>query len=130
MRRFPVGSYPAKGISEARRDARTLHTRVKHDGVDPIAERKRERATGEAAKAGIGTLAAVLDTYGEKRGNQQSARPAGRNRINLVFRGILVRPVADLQMAADNYAFLKSAAFAVRAIRPALKWRRSQAVNT
>ena len=83
MRRFPIGSYPAKGVSEARSDARALHTRVKHDGADPIAQRRRERAIGEAAKAGIGTLAAVLDTYGEKRGNQQRAWPQSRKRINL-----------------------------------------------
>jgi integrase len=127
MRRFPIGSYPAKGISEARSDARALHTRVKHEGADPVAERRRERAISEAAKAGIGTLTAVLDTYGEKRGNQQRAWPESRKRINLVFRGLMGRPVttltlADLQMAADNYAFPKSAAFAVRTIRPALKW--------
>jgi hypothetical protein len=127
MRRFPIGSYPAKGVSEARIAARALHTRVKHDGADPVAERRRERAIGEAAKAGIGTLAAVLDIYGEKRGNQQRAWLESRKRINLVFRVLLGRPVttltlADLQMAADDYAFPKSAAFAVRTIRPALKW--------
>jgi integrase len=127
MRRFPIGSYPGKGISEARSDARALHTRVKHEGADPVAERRRERAINDAAKAGIGTLTAVLDTYGEKRGNQQRAWPESRKRINLVFKGLLGRPVttltlADLQLAADNYAFPKSAAFAVRTLRPALKW--------
>jgi hypothetical protein len=44
MRRFPLGSYPDKGVSEARSEARTLHTRVKQDGADPVADRRRERA--------------------------------------------------------------------------------------
>src|ERR1019366_4607436 len=48
MRRFPLGSWPAKGISEARNAARVLHVQVKQGGVDPIAERRRERAMGDA----------------------------------------------------------------------------------
>ncbi len=127
MRRFPFGTYPAKGISEARSDARALHTRVKHESADPVAERRHQRAIAEAAKAGVGTLAAVLDTYGEKRGNKQRAWPESRKRINLVFKALMARPVgtltlADLQLTADKYAFPKSASFAVRTIRPALKW--------
>jgi integrase len=44
-----------------------------------------------------------------------------------VFGALLNQPVgtltlADLQIVADNYAFPKSAAFAVRTVRPALKW--------
>jgi hypothetical protein len=62
------------GISEARSEARTLHARVKHDGADPIADRRHDRSMGADAKAGIGTLAAVQDLYGEKRGNSQKAR--------------------------------------------------------
>jgi integrase len=115
------------GLSEARTSARLLHTRVKHYGEDPVADRRRERALGEAAKAGVGTLASILDLYGEKVGNQQRAWPASRKRIGFIFRELLNRPVgtvslADLQIAADNHQFPKSAAFAVRAIRPALKW--------
>jgi integrase len=115
------------GLREARSAARVLHTRVKHHGEDPVAERRRERALGQAAKEGIGTLAAVLDLYGEKKGNQQRAWSASRKRINFVFRELLSRPVgsltvADLQIAADNHAFPKSAAFSVRTIRPVLKW--------
>jgi len=71
MRRFPSGSYPDKGISEARSEARTLHTRVKQHGADPVAERRRERAMAAAAKQGVGTLGALLDLYGEKRGSSQ-----------------------------------------------------------
>jgi integrase len=44
-----------------------------------------------------------------------------------VFKPLMSRPVAtltaaDLQMAADAYSAEQSAAFAVRTIRPALKW--------
>ena len=127
MRRFPLGRYPAMGLSAARTAARALHTRVKHHGEDPVAERRRERALGAAAKVGIGTLGSVLDLYGEKQASQQRTWPESRKRINGVFGALLRQPVgtltlADLQMAADNYAFPKSAAFAVRTIRPALKW--------
>src|SRR5690348_1219320 len=59
MRRFPSGSHPNKGISEARSEARTLHTRVKQHGADPVAERRRERAMAAAAKQGVGTLGAL-----------------------------------------------------------------------
>src|ERR1700738_4812546 len=70
MRRFPLGSYPALGISEARNEARSLHTRVKHEGADTIAQRRHDRAIGAAAKAGEGTLGALIDVYAEKRGRE------------------------------------------------------------
>jgi integrase len=100
---------------------------VKYEGADPVAERRHERAIAQAARAGIGTLAGVLDTYGEKRGNKQRAWRESRKRIDLVFKSLLAQPVAlvtlaDLQLAADKYSFPKSAAFAVRTLRPALKW--------
>ena len=92
-----------------------------------MAERRHERAIAQAARAGIGTLAGVLDTYSEKRGNKQRAWRESRKRIDLVFKSLLAQPVAlltlaDLQLAADKYSFPKSAAFAVRTLRPALKW--------
>ena len=43
MRRFRLGSFPEVGISEARAAARTLHVRVKQDGADPVADRRRQR---------------------------------------------------------------------------------------
>src|SRR5215469_12628230 len=55
MRRFPLGRYPAIGISDARRKARELHTRVTQDAADPIADRRRDRVIGAAAKVGEGT---------------------------------------------------------------------------
>ena len=41
---------------EARAEARSLHTRVKRDGTDPIAQRRHDRTVGAAAKAGEGQL--------------------------------------------------------------------------
>jgi hypothetical protein len=127
MRRFPLGAYPDMGISEARGEARALHTRVKREGADPVADRRRDLAIGAAAKAGIGTLAAVLDIYGARQGKNLKSWPHSRNRVELVFKPLLPRAVAgltvaDLQMAADAYPAAQSASFAVRTIRPALKW--------
>ena len=123
MRRFPLGAYPDMGISEAR----ALHTRVKREGADPVDDRRRDLAIGAAAKAGLGTLAAVLDIYGALQGKTLKSWPHSRKRVELVFKSLLPRAMtdltaADLQMAADAYPAAQSAAFAVRTIRPALKW--------
>lgn len=127
MRRFPLGSYPTMGISDARDAARALRPKVKHEGVDPIADRRRERAMGEAAKAGVGTLAALLDTYTEKRGKTLKSWAEAHKRIKLIFKPLLGLPVGtlaarDFQMLADAYPAVMSAAFAVRSVRPALRW--------
>jgi integrase len=127
MRRFAIGGYPDKGISEARSEARALHTRVKQDGADPVAERRRDRAMGAAARAGIGTLGAVLDLYGEKRGHAQKAWGEARKRIDLIFKTLIAKPAETLsgrefQLLADGYASQSSASYAVRSLRPALKW--------
>ena len=42
-----------------------MHHKVKQEGADPIAEKRHSLALGKAAKAGVGTLRALLDTYGE-----------------------------------------------------------------
>ena len=127
MRRFPLGRFPAMGIAEARDAARSLHTQVKHDGADPIADARRTRASAEAARTGVGTLAAVLTLYGERRGSQLKSWAHSRLRVERVFGALLSRPassltVGDLQLAADTYRTPKSASFAIRALRPALKW--------
>ena len=133
-RRFPLGSWPAVGLSGARDAARALREKVKGDGADPIAERRRDRAIGADAKAGVGTLAALLDVYEAQECGGLKSWPESRKRIAVVFKPLMARPVAmmtlgDLQLAADSYrsarsgeASPKSAAFAVRTLRPALKW--------
>lgn len=124
MRRFPLGAYPDRGISEARTEARALHTRVRQDGADPVAERRRDREIGRDARAGIGTLAAMLDQYTPQA---PDSWPHSRLRVERVFRALLPLPVSaitlgELQRAAETYPTPASAAFAVRALRPALKW--------
>jgi integrase len=82
---------------------------------------------GAATRAGIGTLGAVLDVYGEKRGNAQKAWREARQRIDLIFKPLVAKPAEtlngrDFQLLADGYASQSSAGYAVRSIRPALKW--------
>jgi integrase len=127
MRRFTIGAWPEKGISEARNEARSVHGKVRQDGADPVAERRRERAIGKAAKAGIGTLAALLALYERQRGGKLKAWGECRRRIASVFAPFLERPLAvlkaaDLQLQADGWPAQQSAAAAVRYIRPVLKW--------
>ncbi len=127
MRRFPLGTYPAMGIGDARDAARGLRDRVKHEGADPVADRRKQRAIGAAAKDGIGTLKAILDAYGGPKGGAPKSWATGKPRVELVFKALLQKPVAtmtaaDLQMTADKYPLQKAADFAVRTLRPGLKW--------
>jgi integrase len=127
MRRFPLGGYPALGISEARNEARGLHIRVKHEGADPIAERRHDRAVGAAAKAGEGTLGALLDLYAEKRGGELKRWDEAKRSVKVVFKSLLPRPLVtlasrDFQMLADGYKAQHAAGAAVRYVRPILKW--------
>jgi hypothetical protein len=121
------GVYPALGISEARTEARSLHTHVKHGGVDPIADRRHDRAIGAAAKAGEGTLAALLDLYADKRGVELKRWDEAKRSIEVVFKPLLPRPLGtlvarDFQMLADRYKAQHSAGAAVRYVRPILGW--------
>jgi integrase len=127
MRRFMLGDYDDMGLADARTKARALRVKVRDDGEDPTLERKRDRAIGAAARAGEGTLKAMLVLYEEKRGSKLKSWSHSRKRVDLVFSSLMDRPVAtlttaDFQMAADSYKSSNSAAFAVRTIRPALKW--------
>jgi integrase len=104
-----------------------MHTRVRQDGADPIAERRRDRALGQAAKEGIGTLSALLTIYGNQRGRELRRWESSKRMVEVVFKPFLKRPLAslttaDLQMQADSYNAKQSAASAVRYVRPILKW--------
>ena len=127
MRRFPLGDYPTVSLAAAREKARATHHAVKHEGADPIADRRRDRAMGEAAKAGEGTLKALLDLYGDKDGKRLKSWPESRKRVEVVLKSLLSRPLptvtlADLQLTVDGYPSTMSAAFAARTIRPVLRW--------
>lgn len=130
MRKFPIGAYGGDGglsIAEARTEARALRLRVRQDGHDPIAAARRDRALGRDARAGVGTLKAEIDHYGEVRGAKLKSWPHSRKRVDLVFKPLMARPIdtltaRDLQAEANQYPAQQSAAFAVRTIRPVLKW--------
>lgn len=126
MRRFPLGDYPAMGISSARDAARTMRVEVRK-GVDPIADARRKRMIGREARQGINTLTALLDLYAEKKGASLKSWNECRRRIDSVFKAHLGKPLAtlragDLQLTADSHKAQQSAAAAVRYIRPVLKW--------
>jgi integrase len=132
MRRFVLGAFSDKkgemGVAAARVAARALHVRVKHEGADPVATKRRGLAIGKDAKAGIGTLAALLDLYaGQKAGKNIKTWGEYRRRIECVFEAHLKRPIAtmkssDLQVSADAWSSQQSAGAAVRYLRPILKW--------
>jgi integrase len=127
MRRFPLGDYPEMGISAARSAAKALHVRVIQEGADPIAERQRQRGIGRDAKAGIGTLAALIEMYEKHEGTKLKSWAECRRRIESVFRVKMDRPLetmklSELQLVADTWVSGQSAAAAVRYLRPILKW--------
>jgi integrase len=126
MRRFPLGAMPKMGLKEARKAADAMRVAVR-GGADPVAEGRRKRAIGRDAKENIGTLAALVELYGKKRGQTLKSWTDCKRRIDSVFAKQLKRPVAtmrraDLQFEADNWPSAQSAAAAVRYIRPVLKW--------
>ena len=126
MRSFWLGTHPQMGLGEARRAADTMRVAVR-GGADPVAEGRRKRAIGRDARENIGTLAALVELYGKKRGQTLKSWPDAKRRIDSVFAKQLQRPVAtmrraDLQFEADNWRSPQSAAAAVRYIRPILRW--------
>lgn len=125
-RRFKLGQFPEMGISDARTAARTLRGEVAR-GADPVAKGRAQRQQARDAKAGIGTLTAVLDRYAAQHGKALRSWAEARRRLESVFSPHLERPVAllrraELQLTADAWASQSSASAAVRYLRPVLKW--------
>jgi integrase len=125
-RRFPLGDFPAIGVREAREAARTTRNAVRA-GADPVADRRKRRAQMEAARLGEGTLRAMMDAYGRDAGAALRSWPHARRCVERVFSGLLDRPlamltVASLLLMADAYPAKTSPAYAVRTLRPVLKW--------
>ena len=126
MRRFTVGEYPIMGIAEAREAAREMRAEVRK-GADPVAERKRQRFIGRQARDGVGTLTALLDLDARQKGQGLKSWVECRRRIESVFASFLNQPMmtlkkSDLQMQADGWSSLQSAAAAGPHLRPVLKW--------
>ena len=126
MRRFSLGEWPRMGIKEAREAARSLRVDIRN-GYDPVAERRQNRAIGQDAKVGIGTLTALLDLYERKVGTGIKSWPISKRRVEVVFAGQLKRPLSvisriDLQIAIDGYGSQLQARGAAHCLRPVLRW--------
>lgn len=125
-RRFDIGVYPTTGLSEARTAAHSLREKVR-EGYDPVAEKRARLHRQSAARSGEGSLAALLDTYGDAVGSAKRGWRDAKARCSSVFNDLLDRPaldlsLTDLQIAADHHSSKSSAAAAVRYLRPILKW--------
>ena len=124
-RRFEVGS--GLSIAEARRKAEDLRRNIR-GGADPTTERRAARQRALAAKGGVGTLAALIETYftnGPGRHQRRAAK--SRQQLETVFAAVLNKPSldiarAELQLIADGWQSAASASLAIRILRPCLKW--------
>lgn len=124
LRTFSLGRHPAMGLADARRAAHRLREEVRC-GRDPTAERRQARALPEEDPAPTATLKAVIDIY--ETHCQLKSWPHSRPRVDRVFAPLMGRAIAsltsiDLQVAADAYPAQQSASFAIRTVRPALRW--------
>ena len=123
-RRFDLGA--GLSLAVARRKAEDLRRAVR-DGADPTAERRAARQRAQAARDGVGTLAALLDTYFTTGPGAQLRRAQqAKKLIKAVFEEVLGVPLLDLarprmQLLADEWASRHSAALAIRSLRPCLK---------
>jgi integrase len=130
-RRFNVGT--GLGLAEARRRGEELRRSV-GEGADPTTERRDGRYRAQAARAGVGTLTAILDAYflgGPGQGLRRATE--SHQMVRAVFSSLLEKPAidisrAELQRTADAWRSPASASLAVRILRPCLKWaeRREQ----
>lgn len=124
-RRFDVGSN--LGLAEARRKAEDLRRDVR-SGADPTTERRAARQRTQAARGGVGTLGALIQTYFTNGpGGQQRRAAKSKRLLETVFAKTLTKPVldierAELQLTADGWQSIASASLAVRTLRPCLKW--------
>jgi integrase len=62
---YRLGSYPSLSLADARRQARAVREQIR-EGVDPVAERERQKAkirASQAAEERAGTVKDVLDLY-------------------------------------------------------------------
>lgn len=124
-RRFEVGS--GLSLGEARRKAEDLRRNIR-GGADPTTERRAARQRSLAAKGGVGTLAALVETYFTNGpGGQQRRAAKSRQQLEAVFAVALNKPLldiarAELQLIADGWQSAASASLAIRILRPCLKW--------
>lgn len=129
-RRFKLGDYPGLGLSAARAKARGLREKIR-DGFDPVAEKRKARVEMEGAKRQSElTLRVLFDRYETLgKGRDLKSWEKSRPRMTAIFREIVDRPLCelglvDLQGIVDRYGLTRkaSAGWAVRTLRPVLKW--------
>ena len=124
-RRFDVGSN--LGLAEARRAAEDLRRNIR-GGADPTTERRVARQRAQAARGGVGTLGALIQTYFTNGPGGQRRRAAkNKKQLETVFAKLLNKPVLDLsrveiQLTADEWRSPATASLAIRIVRPCLKW--------
>lgn len=124
-RRFDVGSN--LGLAEARKRGEELRRQIRN-GTDPTAERRAGRQRAQAAREGVGTLAALLEAYYSKGpGSRQRRAVQSKKQLQTVFANLLNRPLLDierteLQLLVDAWPSTATASLAVRLLRPCLKW--------
>jgi integrase len=124
-RRFEVGS--GLSLAEARRKAEDLRRNIR-GGADPTTERRAARQRALAAKGGVGTLAALIDTYFKNGPGARQRRAAkSKQQLETVFAVVLNKALldiarAELQLIADGRQSAASASLAIRILRPCLKW--------
>jgi integrase len=124
-RRFDVGAN--LGLAEARKRGEELRRQIRN-GTDPTAERRAGRQRAQAAREGVGTLAALLEAYYSKGpGSRQRRAVQSKKQLQTVFANLLNRPLLDierteLQLLVDAWPSTATASLAVRLLRPCLKW--------
>src|SRR5271167_43658 len=88
-RRFEVGS--GLSLAEARRKAEDLRRNIR-GGADPTTERRAARQWALAAKGGVGTLAALVETYFTNGPGARQRRAAkSRQQLETVFATVTKR---------------------------------------
>jgi len=124
-RRFDVGA--SLGLSEARRKAEDLRRAIRA-GADPTTDRRAARQRAQAARQGIGTLSALIQTYFTGGpGGQQRRAAKNKHLLGTVFAKLLNKPIldiqrAELQLCADGWQSKATSSHAIRILRPCLKW--------
>jgi integrase len=126
-RRIALGT--GLGLAEARVKAEEARRQVKV-GVDPNAARRAALAREQAAKAGLGTLGSVVETY-FSTGDGQDLRSAKvqEDHLRTVFAVLLDRPALDVSAADLQSAIVAWSKRSVRAaqlasayMRPVARW--------
>ena len=126
--RLPDGGVGGTGIAEARLAADATRLAMRN-GSNPVQERREERQAAQAEQAArADTLARLLGDYaGSHEAKEKRSHAEADRRIKSVFATHLSTPLADLtavalHRTAEAWKAPKSAAAAIRYLRPILKW--------